>query len=300
MRISVIIPTYNSGPLVVEAVESVLAQTLPVAEIIVVDDGSTDDTKERLERFSDRVVYLWQENQRVAAARNAGLDRATGDLVAFLDADDAWHPEKLAQQVAEMERRPEIGLLATECMPWPGAFASVAAESAQPGHKIELDEMLLKNPIATSSVLIRRTVVDRIGRFDRELFGPEDYDFWLRAAQVSCVAILTQRLTGYRDTVGSLGKQAATMHRGLLRIHEKLSDAGVWGSRGWLRQKCEAHVEYTTGYLYYAGGLPKRAVSSLLRSFWKYPLPMHPPDVRCRFARTRLLIRSSFSAMTNQ
>src|SRR5712675_1199611 len=98
MRVSVIIPTYNSGRLVVEAVESALAQTLAPAEILVVDDGSTDDTRDRLAKFGPPVSYIHQENQGVAAARNRGIRAATGDLVAFLDADDVWHPKKLERQ----------------------------------------------------------------------------------------------------------------------------------------------------------------------------------------------------------
>src|SRR6185437_11144924 len=94
-RVSVVIPTYNSGPLVTEAVESVLAQTLPAAEVLVVDDGSTDDTPERLAAYGERIRYLPQANQGVAAARNRGIREATGDLIAFLDADDVWHPRKL-------------------------------------------------------------------------------------------------------------------------------------------------------------------------------------------------------------
>src|SRR4051794_37497436 len=119
MRVSAIIPTYNSGPLVVEAVQSVLAQTRPADEIIVVDDGSTDDTAERLASFGDRIIYHRQTNRRVAAARNTGLRMSTGDFVAFLDADDAWHPQKLERQLAVLNFRPEIGLLATGVSDWP-------------------------------------------------------------------------------------------------------------------------------------------------------------------------------------
>src|SRR6266849_6286184 len=100
MRGSVIIPTYDSGQLVVEAVASALAQSLAPAEVIVVDDGSTDDTRERLALFGPPVRYIHQKNQGVAAARNTGLHEATGELIAFLDADDVWHPLKLELQVS--------------------------------------------------------------------------------------------------------------------------------------------------------------------------------------------------------
>ena len=126
MRISVVIPTYNSGRLVVEAVESALSQTRPPEEVIVVDDGSTDETRQQLSPFLDRIQYIYQLNQRVAAARNTGLKHATGDVIAFLDADDVWHPSKLERQLAVLERRPDVGLLATQVVAWPGTFAPAA------------------------------------------------------------------------------------------------------------------------------------------------------------------------------
>ena len=289
-RVSVVIPTFNSAPLVVEAVESVLAQTRPADEVIVVDDGSTDDTAARVKAFGDRVKYVHQPNARVAAARNTGLAHATGDIVAFLDADDAWHPRKLERQLAVLAARPDIGLLATGLTPWPGAFAAPAGDPMTNTAALPLDRMLLTNRIATSSVVVRKTVLDRIGAFDTELFGPEDYDLWLRAGQVSAAGVLTEPLTGYRDTPGSLGKQADTMRRGLVRIHAKLDAAGVWGGRWWFRRKCRAHMDYTTAYMYHAGNRRWRAAGLLAASLLKDPAVMWPPDVRYRFARLRLLV----------
>ncbi len=295
MRVSVVIPTYNSGPLVVEAVESVLAQTRPAAEIIVVDDGSTDDTADRLARFGPRIRYIRQANARVAAARNTGLRAATGDAVGFLDADDAWHPEKLARQAAALEADPGLGVLATRVFAWPGSYPDPGPER---GTVVALptDAMLPANPITTSSVLVRREVLDRAGEFDRNLFGPEDYDLWLRCSRVAGVGVLDQPLTGYRDVPASLGKQAETMYKGLVRIHQKLGAAGVWAGRPWFRRKCKAHVEYTTAYLHYAGGRPVRAAGLMIRSLWTYPAPMRPPTVRFPWARVRLLVRSLVSA----
>ncbi|SNS67406.1 Glycosyltransferase involved in cell wall bisynthesis [Geodermatophilus saharensis] len=99
LRVSVVIPTYNSATFLVEALESVLAQTCPVHEVIVVDDGSTDGTGAALRPYADRVVLLRQDNSGVSAARNNGLARATGDWVAFLDADDIWLPDKIERQL---------------------------------------------------------------------------------------------------------------------------------------------------------------------------------------------------------
>ncbi len=293
MRTSVVIPTFNSGPLVVEAVESVLAQTAPAAQIIVVDDGSTDDTPQRLRPYHGRIEYFRQPNARVAAARNSGLSLASGEAIAFLDADDVWHPEKLARQLAMLQQRPEIGLLSTETFNWPGPLPPVSYKIANGPFEIPLHELLVRNPLTTSSIIVRRSVLERAGQFDTDLFGPEDYDLWLRCARIAPAAVLRQPLTGYRDTSGSLGKQAETMRRGLLRIHAKLDAAAVWPSR-WLRRKCRAHLDYSTGYMYFAGGQPGRAASLLAQSLLTYPLPMSRSDVRYRWGRLRLLARAAW------
>src|SRR5262245_15747118 len=130
--VSVVIPTYNCGRLVTEAVDSVLGQTVPPAEVIVVDDGSQDDTAERLAAYAGRVRYLRQENQGVAAARNCGVAASGGEVVAFLDADDVWHPRKLEFQLAALDRHPGLGLLGTGSFDWPAA-AWPAVPSADAG-----------------------------------------------------------------------------------------------------------------------------------------------------------------------
>jgi glycosyltransferase involved in cell wall biosynthesis len=205
-RVSVIIPTYNSAALVAQAVESALGQTQAPHEVIIVDDGSTDDTAERLQPHFDRIIYVRQKNARVAAARNTGLDRATGDVIAFLDADDAWHPDKLRRQIAVLNERPEIGLLATRLTVWPGQFllaGDLVGDFVRERVKeISLSAMLISNLLATSSIVVRRSVLDRAGRFDTELFGPEDYDLWLRAALFIRESNLVETLTRKRDSGG--------------------------------------------------------------------------------------------------
>src|SRR5438874_1624069 len=109
--VSVVIPTYNSAHYIGEAVQSVLAQTYTNFEVIVVDDGSTDDTRERLESVAGRIRYLYQPNGGVSKARNRGIQEARGELIAFLDGDDEWLPEKLAKQLAYMRANPSSPLV---------------------------------------------------------------------------------------------------------------------------------------------------------------------------------------------
>src|SRR3954451_14848952 len=108
--ISVIIPSYNSARWISEAVDSVLAQTLVPQQIIVVDDGSRDDTRSRVRRYGPPVEYIYQPNQGVSAARNTGMQAATGEFVAFLDADDVWHPRKAEFQLRVFSERPDVAL----------------------------------------------------------------------------------------------------------------------------------------------------------------------------------------------
>src|SRR5262249_49148666 len=123
MPVSVVIPAYNCAPLVREAIASALAQTAPPFEILVIDDGSTDDSRALIAEFGSPVRYVWKPNGGVSSARNRGLAEARGDLIAFLDADDLWHPDKLRRQVEVLLERPELGMLGTGIIRWPGAFA---------------------------------------------------------------------------------------------------------------------------------------------------------------------------------
>ena len=108
MTVSAVIPAYNSGESIARAIESVLCQTYPADEIIVVDDGSTDNTAEMVQSFGERVIFIRQENAGASVARNTGIQAARFDWIAFLDADDEWVPEKLRLQVELLQRHPEL------------------------------------------------------------------------------------------------------------------------------------------------------------------------------------------------
>jgi glycosyltransferase involved in cell wall biosynthesis len=301
MRVSVIIPTYNSGHLVVEAVASALAQSLAPAEVIVVDDGSTDDTRQRLAPFGPPLRYIHQVNQGVAAARNTGLHEATGELIAFLDADDVWHPLKLELQVTCLHSEAEPGLLGTGTVNWPDEqFSTIDRSSRLRAVRVPFDDLVVRNYFFNSSVVVRKEVLERVGEFDRLLQGPEDYDLWLRVAQVAVVANLPLRLTGYRDVAGSLGKQAVAMEACGQRILDKLATAGVFRERPWLRRKACSYLDFSCAYLHGAAGNPSTALRSLLRSLATYPLPFRRREVPIPLARLRLLVRTLLRRAANR
>jgi glycosyltransferase involved in cell wall biosynthesis len=291
MRVSVVIPAYNCGPFIAETLESVLGQTLPPDEVVVVDDGSTDDTAERVAAYADRVRYVYQQNARTAAARNRGIAETSGELIAFVDGDDVWHPTKLQRQVRILGERPELSAIGTRLIDWPEEQFRPAGElPAGAVVRLPIERMLVKNYLATSSIVVRRELINRVGGFDTELHGPEDYDLWLRIGLVAELAMLELPLTGYRNIPGSLGKQGDTMRIGLARILRKLEAMGAWRGRWLLRRKAYSYLDYTCSYLFHMAGRSREACVHLVRSLVWYPLPYQRSEVNCTLARARLLL----------
>jgi glycosyltransferase involved in cell wall biosynthesis len=289
--VSVIIPTYNSGRLVVEAVQSVLAQTKPPAEIIVVDDGSSDDTRQRLQSYHRQVRYIYQENGGVSTARNRGIQEACGEVIAFLDADDVWLPRKLEIQLDVLMRESHVGLLGTRKFDWPTANLPVMDGVARPALvAIPWSDLVVKNLLVTSTVMVWRRVLDRVGSFDTTLRGPEDYDLWLRVAEVAEVANLELPLTGYRMVPGSLSKQAVSMASGMRRILQKLDERDAWRVRRWLRRKAYSYCDYSCAYMYGAAGSHRQALRHLLASLAWFPLPFRRREVKMHLARPKMLV----------
>lgn len=293
MRVSVVIPTYNSATLTAETVASVLAQTAPADQILVVDDGSTDDTAQRIRSFGSPVRYLFQHNAGPSAARNRGVSAATGEWVAFLDGDDVWHPRKLELQKAALARRPDLVLLGHRTYDWPGTHPEIVGRPDAVFAEVNLDDLLIRNAFVTSTLLVRTEALRAAGPFDPELRGPEDYDMWLRVARLGTVANLSLALTGYRSaTPGSLSKNAERMEQGMRRILEKQERAGAFRGRPMLRRKAWGYFRYTCGYMHHLAGNRWKAFGRLVRSISGYPFGYSRADVRYRFGRCRLLLKS--------
>jgi glycosyltransferase involved in cell wall biosynthesis len=181
--ISIIIPAYNHAAYIGETLHSVLGQEYGPLEVIVVDDGSTDSTKEVVAGIHDpRITYLWQENSGLpAAARNRGLERARGEYIAFLDSDDLWLPHKLRLQVAALEADPKLSLVASDAEEYDGERRGKLirlTEDARPSFR----KLLSMNTVINSTVLMRANVARRIGPLDTDprIRASEDYDYWLR------------------------------------------------------------------------------------------------------------------------
>jgi glycosyltransferase involved in cell wall biosynthesis len=289
--VSVVIPTYNTGRFVVEAIESVLAQTAVPSQIIIVDDGSTDDTADRLAKFGSRIAYLSQENGGASAARNSGVRAAEEEFVAFLDADDIWHPRKIETQLSALRSSPEIQMLGTRYVQWPGSALADAQCHEPPAVTIvPWESLVIRTSLLTSSVIVLRAMLSRVGEFDTALNGPEDRDLFLRIAEMGTVAILERELTGYREVAGSLSKQAKSCEQGMLTILRRLDDRGAWRDRPpLLRRRAYSHMFYSSAINHAACGMHAPAFARLLKSILYYPLPHGQTVMPVRFARAKSL-----------
>ena len=291
--VSVVIPVYNVGPMASEAVRSVLGQTFPAGEIIVVDDGSSDDTAAQLAPFMGRIRYVRQENRGVASARNRGLDLATGDLVAFLDGDDVWHPLKLERHLAAWASNPGLGCFGTASYPYEEGPPNLEGVLAAPVELIPWSDLVMRNRLITSTILADRAVLREAGPFDEGLQGPEDHDLWIRMAEIAPAAKLAIPLTGYRTVPGSLSRRALGMESGMLRILEKLGERGAWEGPGRTRLKFQSYsyMYYSSSYIFSSSGDPASAIRRLLASVAWYPLPFARGVTSRHWARPRMMIR---------
>lgn len=193
--VSVIIPTFDRRAFVRQAVASVCAQGDLGLEIIVVDDGSTDDTAAVLEReFGSRIRVLGTENQGVAAARNRGVAASRGELIAFLDSDDLWLPGKLAIQTAFFAEHAQAEICQTgEIWVRNGVRVNSCAHHCKPSGDI-FEPSLHRCLVSPSAVMLRRSLLDRVGGFDERLPACEDYDLWLRIARDTPVWLIERAL----------------------------------------------------------------------------------------------------------
>jgi GT2 family glycosyltransferase len=267
--VSVVIPSYNRAHLIGETIESVLAQTYRPVEIIVVDDGSRDDTRAVVQRYGPEVRYLYQSNAGVSAARNTGLAAARGEFIALLDSDDIWLPWKLAAQVALLRRYADVGMVWTDMRAideggyllhdrylrefyatyrtvriedvcehagslgdaWEDAPADVAAAPFYMGDIFS--PMILGNLVHTSTVLLRRERVGVTGGFDTTLQpAGEDYEYHLRTCSHGPVGLLDTASIDYR--IGA-ADQITAPHYDIHFARSNLRTVERWLERGGTR-----------------------------------------------------------------
>jgi glycosyltransferase involved in cell wall biosynthesis len=288
IRISVIIPCHNGGAFLKQALDSVLAQTVPAAEVVLVDDGSTDGTPALGRSYAERhaepnptvIRYIRQEKSGVSTARNRAVREAHYEWIAFLDADDWWKPEKLARQVAVLQEQPQPDLVYTPLhIFYPDAPSHES--TGCPPDRI-WPELRYGNLITPSSVVLRRSLFLEAGGFDLRIHGSEDWELWVRLIlqKKMCLGWVPEALTCYRETnVNSSKRVDGMLEADSLSLPTMISDMHGLTAFSW-RQRIRAAIFFRAAMNARQAGDP-RELRFLLRSLACWPLPF---SRRARFA----------------
>jgi len=263
--VSIIIPAYNQAAYLEQAIRSALGQTYEAIEVIVVDDGSTDDTAAVVAGLSDpRLRYVRQENQGLSSARNTGIRTASGGYLSFLDADDLFLQEKVALLVHELTVRPEAGLAAGQAVPVDESGQAIGRVFDR-GLPDAPAEWLLGNRLHVGSVLLRADWQARVGLFDEGLRSYEDWDLWLRLAQAGCpMTWLPRPVSLYRFHRAQMTRDGAQMTRASFAVLDKVFSAPAlpeaWGR---LREHAYSNAHLRAAAQEYLAGDYSRAKADL-------------------------------------
>ena len=272
--VSVVIPAYKAAGFIARALDGVLGQTCPPAEVLVIDDGSPDDMAAAVRPYGDRVTLVRKPNGGAASARNLGLDLARGEFVAFLDADDYWAPTKLERQLAAFGAHPELGLV---CGRWyeqfPGGPQVPPPAIAGPDYDRVLrprgpEAFRLATQMWTGMMLVRRSVIGDM-RFTSGLEPAEDRDLWVRLAAAAPVYLVSDPLATYVQEPGSLSRTNVERDYGnMLRVVRRHGE--LLGRRERRRWEAETFRRWAARYM--GNGEPRAALRPAWQRLVRNPL----------------------------
>ncbi len=292
--VSVIIPAYNSSSTIERAIKSVLTQSRAPREIIVVDDGSSDKTCNLVETRFPTVILIKQMNAGAAAARNTGVRKSSGDLIAFLDSDDFWHHRKIELQSKLFEEDPLLGICSTKCRFF---FESENPEASsatdEPIEKcssqvINFEQMFQLPFLGTPSVMMKRSVYNLAGGFDETLETAEDVDLWIKATYLSRYKLIVNKLTYVVTQEESLSTRAKTSP---YEAHLKVIDNFLNGKklslyfRYFITRKTQAHIYCNWGSGLSLAGNVNEAKKKLICSL------IHFPNLRAIYLLTKIIFK---------
>jgi len=272
--VSVITATFNMGKYVALAVQSVLDQTYPHVESIVVDDGSSDNTAEIMRRFETdpRVTFIpLGRNQGQAAAKNAGLKAARGEILGFVDADNFWKPDKLEKQLPLFNRSPGIGVVYSDVAYIDGEGNPLPYINRRYHEGRITDRLLLRNFVNFNSALVKRECLEKKGLFDEEISMGIDWDLWLRISSAYEFAFLNEKTYAYRIWANQMShrklKRLACARRILLKFFEQNSGAVPAG----VKRNAWACLSVDYGMVYAGYGQRRLALKSYAQACWRQP-----------------------------
>jgi len=270
--VSVIIPNYNYGRYLPAAIESVLGQSHPHREILVVDDGSTDESLEVLRRYGDRIRWFQQSRQGVSAARNRGIHESHGAFVAFLDSDDLWYREKLARQLVAFDR-PSVGMVycGRQLIDGEGQWL----QTQQPRHNgwllKEIALLRWAQAPGGSTALVRRACFDRIGLFDPALSTSADWDLWRRLACAYEIQVVPEPLVSYRQHASAMHRNVELFERDMLCAFSRMFEDPAAASIHSLKRRCYSNLYVMLAGAYFQTGRWDRSLAYAWRSLVTWP-----------------------------
>ena len=240
-RVSVIIPTYNRKNFLLPALESVFAQTFEDYEVIVVDDGSTDQTKEAIQPFMGRIRYIFKQNGGVSSARNRGIQEAKGEIIAFLDSDDLWESRFLELTTDYLLQHPDLAMVSTAWRTHPSGHQWPPVKK-QRLHGQLFGLLMGQRIVRTSAVVARKEILMRVGPFDECLEPAEDLDMWLRIARSYPTAFLNVPLSWGRKHASNVSKNRLLHIERQLQVLESHYNPALVSKKIYDRRRSELYV----------------------------------------------------------
>lgn len=273
MKISVVIPAYNAAPWIGRAIQSVVDQTFRLVEIIVVDDGSNDSTADVVATFNGKVKYIRQSNAGPAKARNTGIAAASGDWLAFLDADDWWMPNKVEEQHRKLRESPDAILVYTS-LRMIAEDGTVYIKQSTPADDL-WPRLRYSNPIAPSSVLVAARSMRQVGGFNERHKGTADWEAWVRLRRVGKFVNVTEPVTCYRLVPESLGSNAEHMFHDFCQMLDSTLVGDLSGmARLIWKRRILAFQAYSAAMTARSANQSAQEIAYLLRSFREWPSPL--------------------------
>ncbi len=276
--ISVVIPAYNAARFLRSTLESVLAQSYPVSECIVIDDGSVDSTADIVAEFGHPVVLISQTNQGVAAARNRGVSEATSELIAFCDADDVWRPDKLALQVQALAENKDASAVFCGVVIVDAELEPLDEPPTPDFPSLDLASLVHHRagdvpPAVASTLLARRDTLMAVGLYDGAFSDAADRDLVVRLRKVGPFVGTTERVTLYRDHGAAMSRQVRLRAADNRRLFEKFAqDPEIIGSLGEAFHRARAWNAIVSAAGLIKGGVVLGGVAYLAREMFRNPL----------------------------
>lgn len=311
MKISAVIPAYNSARFIAAAVTSINAQTTAIDEIIIIDDGSTDNTEQIVADLPGNIVYVKQPNQGPSAARNRGIEMAKGDWIAFLDADDQWTPDKIARQRQTLETYPSLHLIAGDMAEIDNQDKVIVDSVLAKHHLLDtfktmagkpipnaLSQLVKKNFIPTGTVLAKRGTLMEAGLFNPEIRFGEDLELWAKIAAQHPITCLPDVLMLRRQHGENATQASENMLVDLTKVMRSLCrhTGTQLQQQGIAPNRLVADSYWTLGYWYFAVGESNKARQAFgnslrqrfsLRSALYFLVSLLPPHSIARLRRLK-------------